>query len=75
MIDRPIEDVFRDHSDRLMQIDGVVSIGIGQCGDIPCIRVGVVALTHTIREQIPESLDGHPVEVREIGPVRPREKR
>lgn len=73
MPERPIEDVFRDHSDQLMEIDGVVSVGIGLCDETPCIRVGVLELTDEVRGEVPEQLEGHLVDVVEMGPVRPRD--
>lgn len=69
--DRPIEDVLRDNTDRLMNIEGVVSVGQALCKETPCIRVGVRALTDSLRRQIPDSLEGHPVDVHELGTVRP----
>jgi len=73
MTDRPIEDVLRNHSDYLMGIDGVVSVGQGLCDGIPCIRVGVLELTNSLRRQIPDTLQGHPVDILETGPVRTRD--
>lgn len=70
--DRPIGDVLRDHSDRLMNLEGVVSVGVALCDDMPCIRIGVRSLSGSLRQEIPDSLEGHPVDVREIGIVRPR---
>lgn len=68
---RPIEDVLRDHTDTLMRIDGVVSVGQGLCDRTPCIRVGVRAITDSLRREIPDTLEGHPVDVHEVGTVRP----
>jgi hypothetical protein len=73
MTDRPIEDVLRDHSDDLMGIDGVVSVGQGLCDRIPCIRVGVLELTDSLRGRIPDHVEGHPVDILETGPVRTRD--
>ena len=71
MAERPIEDVLRDHTDHLMAIDGVVSVGQALCGETPCIRVGVRAITDSMRSLIPDTLEGHPVEMHELGTVRP----
>ena len=68
---RSIEDVLRVHTDHLMGIDGVVSVGQGLCGGEPCVRVGVSVPADTVRDAIPDSLEGYPVEVTEIGMVRP----
>lgn len=73
MSQRSIEDVLRAHTDHLMGIEGVVSVGQGLCGGADCIRVGVRVPADTLRDAIPDSLDGYPVEVTEIGMVRPLE--
>lgn len=71
MSQRSIDDVLRAHTDHLMSIDGVVSVGQGLCGGEPCMRVGVSVPADTLRGKIPDSLEGYPVEVTEIGMVRP----
>ncbi len=69
---RPIEAVLREHTDDLMGIDGVVSVGQALCGERPCIRVGVRAITDTLLAQIPDTLEGYPIDLHELGSVRPR---
>lgn len=68
---RSIEDVLRAHTEHLMGIDGVVSVGQALCDGEACIRVGVRVPANTLRDEIPDSLGGYPVEVAEIGIVRP----
>ena len=70
MQQRPIVDVLRDHTDRLMDLPGVVGIGHGLCDGQPCIKVMVVKKTPELLEQIPASLEGYRVEVEETGVIR-----
>lgn len=68
---RPIEEVFADHHDEIMDIPGVVGTGIGECAGRPCIRVFVAQKTPAVTARIPDRLEGHPVEVEETGEFRP----
>ena len=68
-----IEEVKARHVDSLMALPSVVSVGIGlnEAGD-PAIVVGLDAPNPDTQERIPGELEGHPVEVQIIGPIRPR---
>lgn len=64
-----IEQVFNQHHDRLMSIPGVTGIGLGEKDGRPAIVILVIKLTPSLRERLPETLDGHPVVVEESGEI------
>lgn len=68
----PLEEVLRTHRDSLMTIPGVVGVGQALCDDQPCIRVFVEERTLEIEENVPDTLDGHPVDVLVTGRIEPR---
>lgn len=61
-----ITDTVRRHTDRLMALPNVVSVGVGEMGSTPAILVGVTG-EQPSGEAIPETLEGHPVVVQTIG--------
>lgn len=65
-----IQDVKAKHESRLMQIPGVVSVGIGKNpeGEMAII-VGTDRLRPEIEAQIPKVLDGYPVVVQPVGTI------
>lgn len=66
-----IRDVKTRHAAQLMQLPGVVSVGIGQDADShPVIIVGLDRATEANKARIPESLEGFRVIAREIGTVK-----
>jgi hypothetical protein len=67
---KPIEQVLKEHTDRLMSIEGVVGTAIGECQREPCIKVLVEEKTPVVEKRIPSSLDGWKVEIEEVGRVR-----
>jgi hypothetical protein len=68
---RPLEEVLRVHTDRLMAMPGVVGVAEGLCDGRPCIRVFVARKTPDLLKAIPATLDGYPVAVEETGELRP----
>jgi hypothetical protein len=68
-----INDVKTQHEERLFQLPGVVSVGIGQDekGD-PAIIVGLAYPDPEIESKLPNQLDGYPVLVRIIGRIKPQ---
>ncbi len=68
---RKIEEVLKDHTDRLMSIPGVVGTGQGLCDDKPCIKVFVIKKTPDLEEKIPRKLEGYQVKIEETGVIRP----
>ncbi|MGH7486796.1 MAG: hypothetical protein ACREMY_14520 [bacterium] len=68
-----LEDAIRAHQDRLLQLPNVTGIGTGQKDGKPVIKVFV---THKVpdsalqpSEVIPNTLEGYPTDVEEIGVV------
>lgn len=66
---KSIEQVLKDHTDRLMSLVGVVARAQGLAGDEPCIKVHIVKLTPDLEQQIPEKLDRFPVVKQETGQI------
>ncbi len=70
---RDIHAVLRDHEKDLMSIPGVVGVGValGVDGQTLCLRVVAASKTPALEQKVPQSLEGHPVEVWETGVFRP----
>jgi hypothetical protein len=64
---RPIQEVMNDHGSALMRTPGVVGVGIGQCGDRPCIKVFVVEKTPALVASVPSTLEGYDVVIEATG--------
>lgn len=73
MADPPIEEARRRHEDELLALPNVTAVGIGERAGEPVIKVyvgrKVPASELAPDERVPASLDGHPVDVEEIGVV------
>lgn len=67
-----IEEVLRAHTDSLMAVAGVVGVGQALCDGAPCIRIYAAKMTSAIEENVPDTLDGYPVDVEVTGPVNAR---
>ena len=67
---RSIEDILKEHIDKLLDIPGVVGTGEGLFEDTPCIEVFVSKLTKKLKNQIPENIEGYPVIIEETGMFR-----
>lgn len=66
-----ITEVKERHAGRLLSLPGVVSVGIGKNPDgAAVIIVGLDKPRPDTEQQIPKALDGHPVRMEIIGPVR-----
>jgi hypothetical protein len=66
-----IQEVKAKHSDRLLAMPGVVSVGIGRNPDgTAAIIVGLDGPRPDTVKQLPKELDGYPVRVEVIGPVK-----
>ena len=70
--EREIEQVQEAYTPEWMELPGVVGTGIGRCDGTPCIKVFLVSPAPDTEEAIPDSVEGHPVEIEVTGPVRPR---
>jgi len=64
-----IEQVQKKYQDQIMTIPGVVGIGIGAKAGKKIIKVMVVKKDSTIQRQVPEELEGFPVEIEETGKI------
>jgi len=64
-----IEAVKAANEARLMSIDGVVGVGIGESGGAPVIDVFLSSDTPVSKGTIPSAIDGYPVTVTVTGPI------
>src|ERR687895_441731 len=73
MPDPPIEETSRRHEDELLALPNVTAVGIGERSGEAVIKVFVARKVPASElepgERVPSSLDGHPVDVEEIGVV------
>jgi hypothetical protein len=66
-----IREVKARHEGRLLSLPGVVSVGIGLGADgSPVIVVGLDRTRGSTLQEIPEELEGYPVQVEMVGTVR-----
>ena len=70
MVAKDIEEVLKEHTDRLMSLPGVVGTAQGLCQKKPCIKVFVIEKTPDLERKIPEILDGYTVSIEETGKIR-----
>lgn len=62
MPERPITEVMNDNADRIMALDEVAMVAIGELDDgTPCIQVYVEYKSDILAEEIGVELEGHPV--------------
>lgn len=54
-----------------MALEGVTGVGQGLCRGKPCLRVYIAARTPAVERELPDTIEGYPVEVVETGPIRP----
>jgi len=72
MPQRDIKTVMDSHVDELMAIPNVVGVAIGALDDeTPCIQVLVTEKSEELAKRIPETIEGHPVQIIESGVIRP----
>ncbi|MGD2153941.1 MAG: hypothetical protein PVG79_11795 [Gemmatimonadales bacterium] len=69
---KSIQEVLRERSPGLMAVRGVTGTGLGECDGAPCLVVFVATDSRELREALPDTLDGYPVDVRVSGEVRAR---
>ena len=67
MPSKSLEEVLQEHTNGLMAIPGVVGTAQGLCKGEPCIRVFTVESSDELLRQIPQEIEGYPVEVQETG--------
>ena len=73
MQQRPIVDVLRDHTERLMDLEGVVGTGQGLADGKPCVKVLVIKKTAHLLKHLPTVIEGYAVEVKVTGVIRAME--
>ena len=64
---KPIEEVLKEYTRKLMSIAGVVGTGQSICNGQPCIKAFVSKKTVQLEEKIPKTLEGYPVVIQETG--------
>jgi hypothetical protein len=66
-----IINVMEAHQDELMEIPGVIGVGIGQSEETgePLISVLVDQMTPELQEQLPSELEGFEVKAEVTGPI------
>jgi hypothetical protein len=66
-----IQDVKKQHETRLLKLQGVVSVGIGldEKGR-RAIVIGLDGANPDIAARLPETLDGYPVTIKIVGPIK-----
>ena len=70
---KSIKDVKTQHEERLLQLPGVVMVGIGQDENgNPAIIVGLERSDPETESQLPTQLEGYPVVVRIVGRIKAR---
>ena len=67
MSETKVEDVIREHTQKLMALPGVVAVGQGEWRGNQCIRIMVSDLNNDTLEQIPDTIEGYKVIVEESG--------
>lgn len=67
---KAIEAVLKEQTDRLMAIPGVVGTAQGLCDGKPCIKVYVAEDAAAPVREIPDTLEGYPVQVERTGAIR-----
>ena len=70
--ERPVTDVMNDNADRIMALDEVVMVAIGELDDgTPCIQVYVKYKSDILAEEIGVEIEGHPVHYIMSDEIRP----
>ncbi len=70
MVQKPIEEVLKEHTNRLMSIPGVLGTAQSLCEGQSCIKVYVIKNTPELEQRIPGILGGYPVVIQDTGTVR-----
>jgi hypothetical protein len=66
-----IQEAKRQHEQQFLNLPGVVSVGIGlDANGNPAIIVGLEAPNPEVEAKIPDRLEGFPVVVQTIGPLK-----
>lgn len=65
-----VNDVKKKYESKIMNIPGVVGIGVGKQDELDAITVLVVEKTPLIEKKVPQQLKGFPVIIQETGVIR-----
>lgn len=72
MTQHDIKTVMEAHAGVLMAVRGVTGVAIGETEDgDPCILILISVSEEEFGGRVPETLEGHPVRLRESGDIRP----
>ena len=69
-MEKTIEIVKKEYTAGLMQIKGVVGVGIGLSGKEKVIKVMVVEKSRKITKKIPPQLEGFATEIEAVGEIK-----
>ncbi len=72
MVQKPIDEVLKGNTDRLMSIPGVLGTAQSLCEAHACIKVYVIKKSPELEQSIPSTLGGYPVVIQETGEIRAR---
>ena len=64
-----IDEVVEKHQERLLNVSGVVGVGVGGSEDAPVIVIMVTGATTAMARKLPRQLDGYPVRVEKSGEI------
>lgn len=66
-----IQEVKKQHEARLLGLPGVVSVGIGlDHNSQPAIIIGLDGSNPDVEAQLPATLEGYPVILKNVGPIK-----
>lgn len=71
MTEATIEQVFREHSERWIALEGVLGVSVEKIDGAEAINVYVESKTEEIEGSIPREVGGFPVRIEETGAVSP----
>lgn len=63
---KSIEEVLRENRDRLMGLPGVFGVAVGSSEQGPCIELHASRVSDEFRRQVPTTIEGYAVRIREI---------
>jgi uncharacterized protein YpmS len=68
-ISQTIEQIKERYESDLLNINGVVGVGISKCEDNPCIKVYLENESPNLKQQIPKQLEGFKVDTQVTGAI------
>ena len=67
---KTIQEVLQEHTDRWMEVPGVVGTAIGELDGQRCIKVFVAGKTDDLLAGVPKAVEGYRVVIEETGEFR-----